>query len=156
MSTARNFIKLFVWIILCELVGMLGSIFTFSSVSTWYAILVKPALNPPAWLFGPVWTVLYALMGVAGFLVYQKGKESHDALKVFGLQLFLNAIWSPIFFGLHRPDTAFLVIVLMWTSIVWTMVQFSKHSKIATVLLVPYLLWVSFATYLNLMLWLLN
>lgn len=155
-KSSRDWFRVVLFIVLCECVGLLGSLTTVSGVSTWYATLAKPVLNPPSWIFGPVWTLLYALMGIAAYLVYKKGKVAHVALRVFGLQLFLNGIWSPVFFGLHRPDVAFGIIVLMWMSIVWTMVQFSKHSKLATGLLVPYLLWVSFASYLNLMIWMLN
>jgi translocator protein len=125
----------------------------------WYATLTKPALSPPNWIFGPVWMTLYALMGIAVFLVWAKGgdrKDVHVALLVFGIQLILNALWSIIFFGLHSPGWAFADIVILWFAIVWTMTLFYKISKPATWLLVPYILWVSFANYLNYSLWILN
>lgn len=157
--TLRSFFKLITAIIVCECAGIVGSIFTFSAIPTWYAALTKPTLNPPSWVFGPVWTTLYALMGIALFLIWQKGpnrKDVRKALTVFGLQLALNALWSIVFFGLHSPGWAFLNIVLMWLSIVWTMVLFYKISKPALYLLLPYLLWVSFAAYLNYSIWILN
>jgi translocator protein len=121
---------------------------------TWYDLLVKPALNPPSWVFGPAWTVLYVLMAVAALLVWKKKKW--NALAVFGIQLGLNLIWTPLFFGLHSPGWAFVDIVLLWAAIVWTIVAFSKVSKTAAWLLAPYILWVSFAAYLNLSVWMLN
>ncbi|MFA6459292.1 MAG: TspO/MBR family protein [Candidatus Paceibacterota bacterium] len=155
----NNKLKLIVSIVISELAGILGSIFTVSAIPTWYASLTKPALNPPSWIFGPVWTTLYALMGIAAFLVWKKGwdrKDVRKALAVFGLQLVLNAVWSTIFFGLHSPLWALIDIALMWLAIVWTMILFYKISKPAMYLLVPYILWVSFASYLNYSIWMLN
>lgn len=155
----NNFFKLAVAIGVSELAGVIGSFFTISAIPTWYTGLVKPALNPPSWVFGPVWTILYALMGIAAFLVWKNGWERKDvkiALGVFGIQLFLNAIWSIIFFGLQSSDWALVDIVLLWFAIVWTMVVFYKISKPAAWLLAPYLLWVSFASYLNYSIWILN
>ncbi len=161
----NNFFKLIIAIVVSELAGVIGSVFTISAIPTWYAELVKPALNPPAWVFGPAWTTLYALMGIAAFLIwssYAKASEGQAkrkiklALGVFGIQLFLNAIWSIIFFGLHSPGWALVDIVLLWLAIVWTMVVFYKISRPAAYLLVPYLLWVSFASYLNYSIWMLN
>jgi translocator protein len=151
--------KLFIAVSVSELAGIVGSIFTVSSTSIWFDGIVKPALNPPSWVFGPVWTVLYALMGISAFLVWNKGwerKEVRVALGVFGIQLFLNVIWSIIFFGLQSPGWAFIDIVLLWLAIVWTMFVFYEISRLATYLLIPYLLWVSFATYLNYFIWILN
>ena len=105
----NNTLKLIIAIVACELAGIVGSIFTASAIPTWYATLAKPALNPPAWVFGPVWTTLYALMGVAAFLVWRKGwerKEVKTALGIFGIQLALNVLWSIVFFGLHSPALA--------------------------------------------------
>lgn len=155
----NNFLKLIIAIVVSELAGVIGSVFTISAIPTWYVGLVKPALNPPSWVFGPVWTMLYALMGIAAFLIWKNGWERKDvrvALGVFGIQLFLNAIWSIIFFGLQNLGWALVDIVLLWLAIVWTMVVFSKISKPVTYLLVPYLLWVSFALYLNYSIWMLN
>lgn len=156
---ARQGIELVTAIIICEAAGLLGSVFTFSVIPTWYASLVKPPLNPPSWIFGPVWTTLYALMAIAAFLVWQKRaqeKKADEALRVFALQLTLNALWSILFFGMQRPGLAFLEIILMWLAIVWTMIMFYRISKPAAYLLVPYILWVSFASYLNFALWFLN
>ena len=155
----NNTLKLVAAIVVSELAGILGTVFTVSAIPTWYAILVKPALNPPSWIFGPVWTTLYALMGIAAFLVWKKGwdhKDVRKALAVFGLQLILNAVWSIIFFGLHSPLWALVDIALMWLAIVWTMILFYKISKPAMWLLVPYILWVTFASYLNYSIWILN
>ncbi|OGG92460.1 TspO protein [Candidatus Kuenenbacteria bacterium RIFCSPLOWO2_12_FULL_42_13] len=155
----NNFFKLVIAIGVSELAGIIGSVFTISAIPNWYAGLVKPALNPPAWVFGPAWTTLYTLMGIAAFLVWRMGwerKEVKMALEVFGIQLFLNAIWSIIFFGLQNPGWALVDIILLWLAIVWTMVVFYKISRPAAYLLVPYLLWVSFASYLNYSIWMLN
>ncbi len=140
------------WILLSECAGLLGTIFTASAIPTWYATLEKPALNPPSWVFGPVWTILYALMGVAAFLVWRQGwekKEVKQALGVFGMQLILNAVWSILFFGAQNPFIALIDILLLLCAIVLTMGVFFRVSKPATYLLIPYLVWVSFATYLN-------
>jgi len=155
----NSFFKLVFAVVVSELAGIIGSIFTISAIPNWYAGLVKPALNPPAWVFGPVWTTLYALMGIAAFLVWKNGwekKEVKMALGVFGIQLFLNAIWSIIFFGLHSPAWALVDIVALWLTIVWTIAVFYKISKPAAYLLLPYILWVSFALYLNYSIWILN
>ena len=154
-----NPLKLAICVIGCELAGMLGSVFTISAIPTWYATLQKPALNPPSWIFAPVWITLYVLMGIAAFLVWRKGSEKKEvkkALAVFILQLILNAIWTPIFFGLHNPGLGLIVIIALWLSIIWTMISFHKISRAAMYLLVPYLLWVSFASYLNYSIWALN
>lgn len=139
--------------------GAIGSLFTASAIPDWYAALNKPALSPPNWVFGPIWTMLYVLMGVAAFLIWQKGsakKEVRLALSVFVLQLALNALWSIIFFGWRNPGLAFFEILLMWASILWTIVLFHKASRPAALLLVPYLMWVTFAGYLNYAIWRLN
>jgi tryptophan-rich sensory protein len=146
-------------ILICEAAGIIGSIFTMDSISTWYVSLVKPALNPPSWVFGPVWTLLYALMGIAAFIVWKKAgseRRGNQALWIFGFQLLLNTTWSIAFFGLQDPGLALANVVLLWASIVWSMICFYKISKTAAWLLLPYLLWVSFASYLNYSIWLLN
>jgi translocator protein len=155
----NNFSKLAIAIVVSELAGAIGSIFTLSAIPTWYAALQKPAWNPPAWIFGPVWTTLYVLMGIAAFLVWRKGwerKEVRVTLSVFGVQLVLNALWSIVFFGLHSPMWALVDIAALWIAIVWTMFVFYKIFRPAMYLLVPYLLWVSFASYLNYSIWILN
>jgi len=147
-----RWIKLIIAIVISELAGGVGSLITISAIPTWYATLAKPALNPPSWIFGPVWTTLYLLMGIAAFLIWNKGwdrKDVQKALGVFLLQLALNAIWSVIFFGLHSPFWAFVDIVLMWLAIISTMALFYRISRPAMWLLLPYILWVSFAAYLN-------
>lgn len=151
--------KLLVSIAIPQLVGIFGSAFTISAIPTWYAALNKPEINPPNWLFGPVWTALYLLMGIAAFLVWKKGFENREvkiALTIFGLQLILNFFWTIIFFGLKNPLAAFIEIIVLWIAIMFNIVYFYKVSKIAAYLLVPYLLWVSFASYLNFSIWILN
>ncbi|MFA6158195.1 MAG: TspO/MBR family protein [Candidatus Paceibacterota bacterium] len=155
----NSFFKCISAIAVSELAGVIGSFFTFSAIPTWYSTLTKPTLNPPAWIFGPVWTTLYALMGIAAFLVWKKGLDRKDvrrALSVFGVQLTLNSVWSIVFFGLHSPGWALVNIALMWLAILWTMILFYKISRPATWLLMPYILWVSFAAYLNYSVWALN
>jgi len=155
----KKFGQLIIAIGACEFVGVVGSLFTFNAISGWYSTLQKPTLNPPSWVFAPVWTMLYAFMGISAFLIYQKGwkrKEVKRALGVFGIQLFLNAIWSIIFFGLHRPGFALMDIVLLWIAILITIIAFAKIFKPAAWLLLPYLVWVSFATYLNFAIFYLN
>ncbi len=149
---AKNVIKLVIAIGVSGLAGVIGSVFTVSAIPNWYAGLAKPALNPPSWVFGPVWTTLYVLMGIAAFLVWRNGwgqKEVKAALGLFGFQLFLNAIWPIIFFGFHSLFLAIIDIIALWLVIAWTIVVFYKISKSAAYLLVPYLFWVSFAAYLN-------
>ncbi|MCB9801650.1 MAG: tryptophan-rich sensory protein [Pseudomonadales bacterium] len=148
----KNLPKLIISVIGCELVGILGSVFTVSSIPTWYATLNRPSFAPPNWIFGPVWTTLYLLMGVSFYLIWKQGwkkKNVRTAGNYFLAQLGLNFIWSPIFFGLRSPLIALLVIVAMWALIVITMKKFYPLSKLAFYLLVPYLLWVSFASVLN-------
>ena len=151
--------KLIITIVVSELAGVIGSIFTTPSIAGWYAGLVKPTLNPPAWVFGPVWTVLFALMGVAAFLVWEKGLNRKDvriSLGIFIGQLVLNTLWSIIFFGLHSPGSALIEIIFLWLAILIMMIVFAKISRPAAWLLVPYILWVSFAGYLNFSIWQLN
>jgi translocator protein len=155
----NNLSKLIVSVFVAELTGVIGSIFTTSSIATWYAYINKPSFNPPNWLFAPVWTVLFLLMGIAAYLVWQKGflkKGVRPALDVFVFQLVLNIYWSVIFFSLQKPAAAFAEIVFLWVAILATIIAFAKISKPAAWLLVPYILWVSFAAYLNYSIWLLN
>ncbi len=144
--------QFFAAIAVCLLAGLIGSVFTTPAIPTWYAALVKPALNPPAWVFGPVWTVLYILMGIALYLVWSKGWEQKNvqvATAIFAVQLALNVLWSYFFFGLQAPFFALIEIVLLWIAILMTIGAFHRVSVPAAVLLVPYFLWVSFAAYLN-------
>ena len=141
----------------CFLAAGLGSLFTMVSVGSWYAGLAKPSWNPPGWVFGPVWTVLYAMMAVAGWLVWRKGQPaSWHALRWFAVQLVLNVGWSAIFFGLQMPGLAFAEILGLWLAIAATLMTSWRVSRAAGILLAPYLLWVSFAAVLNFAIWRLN
>jgi len=135
-----------------------GGLFTSSSVGTWYASLDKPAITPPGWVFGPVWTVLYILMGVAAWLVFRRRAASPVGwpLAVFGAHLLLNAGWSALFFGAQRIDLALIEIVFLWTGILATLLLFWRVRLLAGLLMAPYLAWVSFASVLNFLLWRLN
>jgi benzodiazapine receptor len=151
--------KLVVSIIACLAAGAIGSIFTREAIPTWYTMLVKPAFNPPNWLFAPVWTLLYIMMGIAAFLVWRKGLENRQvriALIVFLVQLVLNALWSVVFFGLESPLYGVVVIAVLWVAILFTVLKFYRISLAASVLMWPYLLWVTFAAVLNVSIWLLN
>lgn len=160
----KNYLQLLFAIALSQSAGLLGAIFTTSSVTTWYPTLVKPALNPPSWVFGPVWTTLYVLMGVAAYMIWRvyerssgaKKRFARMALLAFVLQLGLNAWWSIIFFGNQQLGWALFEVVCLWLAIVATIYYFAKLSRTAAWLLVPYVLWVSFASYLNYSLWMLN
>jgi tryptophan-rich sensory protein len=136
-----------------------ASLFTRSALSEWYINLNKPFFTPPDWLFGPVWTVLYLLMALSALLVWNKGLTNavvRIALVLYLLQLILNFLWTPIFFVLRMPFFAFIEILLLWTAIVLTILVFARVSTAAALLLVPYILWTSFAAVLNLSIWLLN
>lgn len=153
----KGWIKLLGFILLSNLAGFIGGIFTRQSVSSWYLTLQKPSFNPPGWVFGPVWTFLYVLMGVAAFLVYNKGyKKAKTALNFFFIQLFFNALWSFLFFVLKNPFLAFIEIIILWIFIAITIYYFYKIEKKAAYLMLPYLAWVSFAAMLNFFLYLLN
>lgn len=169
----NNTIKLIIAIVVSEFAGVVGAFFTTPAIqSGWYTTLARPALNPPAWVFGPVWTTLFALMGVATFLVWSSyAKASEDkkkgikiALVLFGIQLVFNTLWSIIFFGstsltingLNNIGIALIEIVFLWVAILATIIAFAKISRPAAWLLVPYIIWVSFAVYLNYAIWILN
>ncbi|MFP3278323.1 MAG: TspO/MBR family protein [Candidatus Micrarchaeota archaeon] len=155
----QNLSALVAFVVLCELAGVIGSIFTISSIPTWYAVLRKPWFTPPNWLFGPIWLTLYFLMGISLYLVFEnkrnKAKEK-PALWAFGVQLFLNVLWSVLFFGMHYMFYGFIEIVLLWISIAVTIILFFKVSKVATYLLLPYILWVTIAALLNYYVFILN
>ncbi len=153
-KTSRNLLdwkKFILAILLCEGAGIIGSIFTVSAIPTWYATLNKPSFSPPNWLFGPVWTILYLLMGISLYLIWKSKPSLLKGFteKLFYTQLLLNAAWSVIFFGMQQPLVAFLEIILMWIMIALTIMSAKKLNKTAAYLLIPYLLWVSFATLLN-------
>lgn len=158
-SKLRTAAKLIVSLSIPLLVGVLGSLATVPAIEGWYTTLEKPALNPPAWIFAPVWTTLYVLMGLSLFVVWRSGLEIREiryALIAFSAQLLLNLGWSFVFFGLEAPGLAFVHIAILWFTIIWTIVLFYRVSRLAAWFLVPYLLWVSFAAYLNAMIWVLN
>ena len=154
----KNIFKLGFTIILCQSIGILGSLVTMPSIQNWYLALNKPFFNPPNWIFGPVWTLLYLMMGVALFLVWtKKGKiKKTNAYLVFFLQLLVNFMWSYVFFYLHLPLLAFIVILLLWVLILINIILFQKIAKPAAYLLIPYIFWVTFASLLNLYIVLLN
>jgi translocator protein len=139
------------------LVGVIGGLLTTSSIANWYVLLSKPWWTPPAFVFGPVWALLYLLMGIAAFLVW-RAKHAYRcfALSVFFTHLFVNLLWSIVFFDFHAPLYAFSIIILLWGLIVWLIVLFARQSRTAAWLLVPYLLWVSYAMTLNLGIVMLN
>jgi len=173
----NNLIKIFTSIIICELAGVVGSIFTMPSIKGWYVTLNKPGFNPPNWIFGPVWTTLFVLMGISFYLVWSKGfvaKQHSKALKawnpwsqklwtgswqkinvisIFSLQLILNILWSVIFFGLHQPGIAFFELLMLWFAVLYTIINFYRISKPASHLLIPYILWITFAGFLNYSIW---
>lgn len=154
----REILKLVASVLLCQLAGFLGSLFTAPAIPTWYATLKKPFFTPPNWIFSPVWVSLFILMGISLFFVWRR--QGHPKLRIallfFFVQLALNVFWSAAFFGLRTPLLGLVDIVLLWIAILFTILRFLKVSKFAGVLLLPYLLWVSFATLLNFSLWILN
>ena len=151
-----NYGKLISSIVICQLAGIIGSLFTVNSVNAWQLTLNKPFFNPPSWLFGPVWISLYLLMGISLYLIWNKKTKSKKALIIFSIQLFLNSLWSILFFGLQSPFFAFIEIILLWFMILFTIILFHKISRVAAYLLTPYILWVSFAAVLNFAIFYLN
>ncbi|MFH0739626.1 MAG: TspO/MBR family protein [bacterium] len=153
----NKIIKFLMAIVLCEGAGIIGSVFTTPAIGSWYATLAKPSFNPPNWIFGPVWTALFFLMGVALYLVWSSNNSSaggkKTAVLVFFQQLALNILWSVLFFGMQNPMLAFVEIIVLWLAILMTIFYFAKISKTAAWLLVPYILWVSFAGFLNFSIW---
>jgi len=151
----KNLLGLFGWLALTFAVSFIASRFT---PGEWYSQLAKPSFTPPSWIFGPVWTLLYALMAIAAWTVWKNAgfKGASVALSLFVLQLILNGLWSGLFFGLQRPDLAFYEIIFLWIIILLTLVVFWKHQPLAGVLFIPYIAWVSFAAVLNFYLWRMN
>lgn len=147
-------------VVTCLAVGYFSSLVTKSNIVTWFPTLVKPSFNPPNWIFAPVWTMLYIMMGIAAGLVWNRIDFEKEAVKkaliFFAIQLALNALWSYLFFGLKNPMLALIEIVLLWLMIYETYIKFAKIDKIAGYLFIPYLAWVSFATILNASIWWLN
>ena len=174
-----NLLKFFASIIICELAGVIGAIFTTPQINFWYKGLNKPSFNPPSWIFGPVWTTLFVLMGISLYIVWSKKFEPKNVGKakawnafsqklatgslrkiniilIFVVQLLLNILWSIIFFGAHSVGVAFFELLALWFAIVFTIVNFYRVSKTAAWLLLPYILWVSFAGFLNFSIWIIN
>ena len=155
----KDIFKLIICIFVCQCAGLIGSLVTMTAIPTWYATLEKPPFTPPNWLFAPAWITLYLLMGISAFIIWRRGLESRRikvALLVFLIQLDLNALWSVTFFGLQSPLYGVIVIAVLWIAILFTMLRFFKISTVAGALLLPYILWVSFAAALNVSIWVLN
>ena len=159
MARNRQWIGLAGFIAICLLTGALGGWVTSQSVVDWYPTLNKPAWNPPAWVFAPVWTTLYVMMAIAAWLVWKeppRGSHLRPALVLFFVQLALNCLWSFLFFGARSPGWAFVEIIVLLAALAATTAVFFKHSWLAGTLMLPYLAWVSFAAFLNFTIWQLN
>ncbi len=152
-------LRISITVALCLFIGFLGSIATQSSIDTWYPTLVKPSFNPPNWVFAPVWTTLYILIGIAAGIVWSKGfyhKWVKTALYHFGFQLLLNTAWSIFFFGMRNPLLAFIDIIALFILLLFTIKWFFVVNKMSAYLLIPYIFWVAFAAILNFSIWQLN
>lgn len=149
---------LVLFILFSQAAGAVGVIFTFDAIPTWYAALQKPFFGPPNWVFGPVWTLLYTMMGIAAFLVWRERQKpgAKQVLGLYGIHLILNALWSVLFFGLRNPGMALMEIIVLAAIILVLLIQFARYNKVAAVLMVPYLAWVCFAAALNTAIWFLN
>ncbi|MDD3145024.1 MAG: tryptophan-rich sensory protein [Candidatus Gracilibacteria bacterium] len=154
----NKYTKILISIGLPLLIGLISSYFTLNSIESWYMTLNKPFFNPPNWIFGPVWTFLYILIGISFYLVWNKGfgKNENNLKTIYFLQLFLNFLWSISFFYLENPLLGLINIIALWIVILYNIVLFYKVDKKSGFLLIPYLLWVSFASILNLYIYLLN
>ena len=155
MLMEMNYLKLVISIGVCLLVGFIAGMFTSTSIDTWYSTLTKPSFNPPNWVFGPAWTILYIMMGIALYLVWN-ASNNRIAVTFFVIQLALNFLWSFLFFALENPLIAFIEILLLLGMIILTAVQFYPVSRTAAFLLIPYILWVIFASVLNFRIYWLN
>ncbi len=159
ISYVQKVLKFIISIIICQSAGIFGSLFTFDSISDWYVTLEKPAFAPPNWIFGPVWITLYFLMGLSLYIVWKdelKSKTRNAFFVVFGIQLILNALWSFLFFGLRSPFLGLLDIILLDIMVIVTIIYAKSISKLAMILLIPYLIWIVFASYLNYVIFLVN
>lgn len=159
MNKPSLILKIIIAVVICQVVGLASGLVTFDAIPNWYADLNKPSFNPPNGIFAPAWTTLYALMGVAAALVWHEDwsrKEVKQALGWFAAQLVLNAAWTLIFFGLKMPGIALIEIVILWVVILICIIRFFRLKNLAGYLMIPYLLWVSFATLLNAAIWQLN
>lgn len=160
LNKMNKALRILLVVMTCVVIGYLSGMVTRESITTWYPTLVKPVFNPPNWVFAPVWTALYIMMGVAGGLVWNQIEVQPELVKkgflFFIIQLGLNALWSYLFFGLHNPFLALIEVILLLLMIFETYVIFKKVDRIAGMLMVPYLAWVTFATILNASIWWLN
>lgn len=148
----REVPKLIVSIIIVFLAGAVGTVSTLPQITTWYASLAKPSWTPPNWAFGPIWSTLYVLMGISLFLVWREGldkKKVQVGILVFAVQLVLNAVWSLVFFGGHNIFGGLILVIILWIAILVNIIVFYRISKAAGLILIPYLIWVSIASYLN-------
>jgi tryptophan-rich sensory protein len=155
----KDITKLLISVVISLSAGFIGSIFTNPNIETWYATIKKPSIAPPNWVFAPVWTILFLLMGIAAYLVWRQGwsnPQVRTAVVIFLIHLIVNILWSAVFFGLRAPMAAFFVIIALWLLILVIIILFANITVTAGILLIPYLLWVSFASVLNFMLWRLN
>lgn len=146
-------------IIFCNLAGLIGALLTTTGPGSWYDTLVKPSFTPPSWVFGPIWTTLYILMGISLYLILMEWRDGTDVqipLALFGIQLVLNILWSFFFFDLKSSSTGLAGILLLWVFILATIISFFKINRTAALLLLPYLAWVSLASYLNYAIFILN
>lgn len=154
-----DFVKLFVSIAVVLLIGFASSFFTAGSIDSWYKNIEKPAFNPPNWIFGPVWTILYIMIGLSFYLVWTSDAKSNlknKAYIIFAVQLALNFIWTLLFFGNQMIFGAFAEIIFLWVAILLNILAFYRISKLSGILMIPYLLWVSFAALLNYSIGILN
>ena len=155
----NKWIKVVIAILICQVAGIVGSIFTTPSIATWYVTLQKPSFSPPNWIFAPVWTTLFTLMGISLYLVWNRGlknKGVRNSVLIFSAQLILNIVWSLLFFGLQNPFYALMEIIILWIAILITIIKFYRIDNRAGLLLLPYLLWVSIASVLNYYIFILN
>ena len=153
----RKILKPLIFILICEAAGIMGAIFTFPAIGGWYKKLIRPEIAPPNWVFSPVWTILFFLMGISLYLVWESDRRRNaKPIYIFAAQLALNVLWSVLFFGFHSPFLALIEIVFLWAAIVWTIIVFYRISKPAGLILLPYAAWVGFAIILNFSFWLVN
>jgi benzodiazapine receptor len=144
---------------ICEAAGILGSLFTTPKIATWYQTLILPSFAPPSWVFAPVWTTLYLLMGISLFLILRERQKKipiSRPISIFAIQLALNVLWSYLFFGLQSPLLGLIGIIVLWVAIVLTIREFDRISRPAAYLLLPYIVWVTIAAVLNYSIWALN
>ncbi len=156
ISFSRRSGYLLAFVLVALIPGFLGAYFTTANIPTWYAGLNKPPYLPPNEVFGPVWTMLYILIGISGYIVWMESKGNLKVFRIYALQLLLNFLWSYMFFGLRNPSLGFITIVALWIAVLLNIIVFRKISKRASYLLIPYILWITFASYLNLGVLLLN